>query len=125
MKANVITLNISASGVMTGTNTITSDPIRVDQIYGYAIQAVYTGTPVGTLSLQASCDAPGRTTQVSNGGPDSVTNWSTVTNSSTAVSGAGSFMWNVIGGFYNYVRLVYTNTSSTGVLTAKISEKGV
>lgn len=125
MKANVITLTISAGGVMTGTTVITSNPVRLDQIYGYAIQAVYTGSPVGTLKLQASSDSPARQTQVSNGGPDVVTNWTDITDSSEAVSGAGSFMWNVTGCFYNYVRLVYTNASGTGVLTAKLSEKGV
>lgn len=125
MKANVITLNISNGGVMTDSTTIVSDPIRVDQIYGYAIQAVYTGAPIGTLSLQASCDSTGRQTQVSSGGPDSVTNWNTITNSPQAISGAGAFTWNVNGSFYNYVRLVYVNTSGTGVLTAKMSEKGV
>lgn len=110
---------------MTGTTTITSNPVRVDQIYGYAVQAIYTGSPVGTLTLEASCDSPGRQTQISSGGPDTVTNWNTITDSSYAVSGAGKYMWNVNGAFYNYIRLVYVNTSGTGVLTANLSEKGV
>ena len=65
-----------SNGVMTGTNTIVSDPVCLDQIYGYAIQARWTGTPRGTMKLQASCDSPNRTTQTSNGGPDSISNFS-------------------------------------------------
>lgn len=125
MKSNTITMNISGSGAMTGTTTIVSDPVPLEQIYGFAVQAIYTGTPVGTFSLQASSDAPARTPQTSNGGPDTVTNWATIVGSTQAISGAGNFMWNVSGGFYRYVRLVYTNTSGTGTLTAELSVKGV
>lgn len=124
MRSNVSQLNISGGGAMTGTSTITSNPIRLDQIYGYAVQAIYTGSPVGTLKLQASCDTPPNQSQVSNGGPDTVTNWTDITNATQAVTSAGNFIFNVNGAFYNYVRLVYTNTSGTGALTAQICIKG-
>lgn len=126
MKNNTITLVISGSGAMTGTNTITSDPIPVEQLWAYAIQAVWTGTPNGTLKLQASCDAPDKAVQASNGGPYTVTNWTDISGSSNSVTGsAGSFMWNVSDVGYRFVRLSYTNSSSSGTLTAKASLKGI
>lgn len=124
MKSNIITI-VMSSNTMTDTNVLTSNPIRIDQIYGFAVQVVFTGTPVGTFKLQGSCDSTSRQTQVSNGGPDTVANWTDIADSSQSVSGAGSSMYNVVGAMYNYVRLVYTNTSSTGTITsAKISPKG-
>ncbi len=123
MKCNTITLLSGSS--MTGTTTVNSAPIELDQIYGYAIQAAWTGTPNGTIKLQGSCDAPARQTQTSNGGPDSVTVWTDIADSSQNISGsAGNYMWNVNGAFYRFVRLTYTNSSSTGTLSANIVLKG-
>lgn len=124
MKSNVIILFNGAS--MTGTVTLNSNPIRIDQIYGFAVQAEWTGTPTGAFKLQASCDSPPNGSQVSNGGPDTVTNWTDIANSSYSISGsAGNYMWNFTGSFYNYVRLVYTNTSGSGSLKANLCLKGV
>ena len=124
MKSN--TIQIITNGAMTGTAVINSTPVPLDQIFGYAVQAIWTGTPNGTLKLQASCDAPLNTTQTSNGGPDAVTNWTDIADSSDMISGsAGSYMWNVDGAYYRYVRVVYVNTSSTGVLNVQITVKGI
>lgn len=122
MKSNSITM--MTGGVMTGTSTIVSDAIPLDQIIAFAIQAVYTGTPVGTIKLQASCDAPERTNQTSNG-TSTPMNWTDVIDSPYAVSGAGTFMWNVTTSGYRFVRVVYTNTSGIGVLGALMCAKGV
>lgn len=122
MKTNVITLLSGAS--MTGTTTVSSDPILVDQIYGFAIQAVWTGTPNGTLTLQAACTPVDKQLNVSSGGPYTVSTWTDV--ASYAISGsAGNYMFNVIGGFYNFARITYTNSSSTGTLSANLVVKGV
>lgn len=124
MKSNTITLLTNAS--MTGTDTITSAPIPLDQIYGYAIQASWTGTPTGTFSLQASSESPPTQSQVANGGPDNITLWDTIANSSYSIAGSsGTYMWNVNLAFYRYVQLVYTNTSGTGSLSAIMSAKGI
>lgn len=110
---------------MTGTTVVNSNPIRLDQIYGFAVQAVWTGTPTGTFKLQASCDTPPNQSQVANGGPDPITHWDDIANSSYAVGGsAGSYTWNFNGSFYNYMRLVYTNASGTGTVTANLCVKG-
>lgn len=123
MKSN--TIQMLNGAVMTGTTVITSNPFPLDQIYGFAIQAYWTGSPIGSFKLQASSDAPGKTTQTSNGGPDIVTNWTDIDNSTTAAAGSpGNYMWNFNGCFFRYVRLVYTNASGVGSLSAEICEKG-
>lgn len=106
---------------------INSSPMPLYQVYGYSIQAVYTGTPTGTFKLQASSDPvfPG------NKGPNSnfVTNWTDVANSSVTVTAAGNYMWNVTDVMYNFVRLVYTDGSagaSTAVITVStFNAKGI
>lgn len=124
MKSNTITMNMSSSA-MTGTDTITSDAIPVDQLWGFAIQAVWTGTPNGQLKLQASCDAPLRAGQVSDG-DSNVTNWVDVSDSFYTVSGtAGNYMWNFASVGFRFVRLSYTNVSGTGELSAVLCAKGV
>ena len=124
MKSN--TLQLISAGVMTGTAVVESAPIPLEQIFGYAVQAVWTGTPNGSIKLQASCDNPGRDNQASNGGPDEVTNWTDIASSSYAITGsAGNYMWNVSDAYYRYFRVVYTNTSSVGVLNVKAVVKGI
>ncbi len=124
MRSN--TLSLLKNAVMTGTSEVDSSPITIDQIFGYAVQAIWTGTPNGTMLLQASCDAPARETQTSNGGPDVVTNWSDITGTSITIAGSsGNFMWNLDGTFYRYFRLKYVNTSGTGSLTVNAVLKGV
>lgn len=123
MRSNTIT--VLADAVMTGTSVVESQAIPLEQIFGYAMQAVWTGTPNGTLKLQASSDAPARG-GTSDGTPDEIANWSDITSSSVAITGsAGNYMWNVDAAFYRWVRLVYTNTSGVGVLNVKVSVKGV
>ena len=87
--------------------TITSEAINVDQIYGVAIQAVFTGTPTGTFKLQASCDPA----LIHNAQPEAPSNWSDIPNSSYTVSGAGNYAWNMFEIMYSYIRLVYTDAS--------------
>lgn len=124
MKSNTLTLLTAAA--MTGTTVVESAPIPVEQIFGYAVQAVWTGTPNGSLVLQASCDAPLRDNQATNGGPDEVINWTEIAGSSYAIVGApGNYMWNVSDAFYRYFRLVYTNTSGVGSLSVKAVVKGI
>ena len=105
--------------------TITSPAVQLDQIIGYAIQAVYTGTPTGTFKLQASNDPVKLAYDVN---PQTPTNWTDIANSSYSVSSAGIYTWNVTDVFYTFVRLVYTDGSSgtsTAVLNANINFKGI
>lgn len=103
---------------------ISSPGIPLAQTFGYAIQAVYTGTPTGTLKLQASNDPLGDLTNPN----DQPTNWEDISNSSQSISAAGSFLWNVTDVMYTWVRLVFTDGSggtSTARLSANINGKGV
>lgn len=112
------------------TNTVmntnlNSVAIPLPDIYGYSIQASYTGTPTGTFKLQASSDA---FKYVNDAQPQVPVHWTDIANSSIAISASGDYMWNVTGSFYNFVRLVYTDASggtSTAVLNATINNKGV
>lgn len=84
----------------------------------FAIQAVWSGTPTGTLRLQASCD---RGTE---GNVDNVVNWSNIASTDVALAGAaGGQLWNIDGAGYRWVRVQYVRTSGTGTLNARISVK--
>lgn len=123
MKSNTIALVSSAS--MTGTAEVDSIAIPLEQIYGFSITAYWTGSAVGTFKLQCSNDDFAKDVEVSNGGPYVVTNWSDINGSSAPTGGAtGNFTWNFNGSFFKFVRLVYTNASSTGTLNAVMNVKG-
>lgn len=80
-------------------------PLKLQEYYGYSIQANYlTGSPTGTLKVQASndginfCDIPG---------------------TPFVVTGTGSFLWNFTWANYLYSQLVWTHTGgSSGTLAA-------
>lgn len=121
---------IPASTVMN--TTINSQAMQLENMFGYAIQVVFTGTPTGSFKLQSSCDAVTRASQVF--GPNGAviytpTNWTDITDSPFAVTAAGSTEWNVTDVGYNYVRVVYTDTSggsSTAIITsATFNGKGM
>lgn len=98
----------------------------LDTIFGYSIQAVYTGTPTGTLKLQGSDDPTGDFASPANA-TNIPTNWSDIAGTSQALTAAGTFLWNMSDVGYNWVRLVYTDTSggtSTAILNARINAKG-
>lgn len=102
---------------------ITSEAVPLNQIYTFAIQAVYTATPTGTLKLQASCDPYINTMPTA----ELPTNWTDIANSSISITAAGNYMWNVSDIGYNWVRLVYTDGSggtSTAALTVTFNGKG-
>lgn len=98
--------------------------VWLGHICNYAIQLVFTGSPVGTLRIQGSCDAGtpdgGLSPQASG-----VSNWSDITPSDVAITTAGSALINVQNSGYNWVRLVYVSTSGIGSLTsARVNVKG-
>ena len=96
-------LTVTSADVFTGAHTF-------QQAYGYAVQAVWTGAAItGTIKLQATIDG---------------TNWSDIAGTSNAVSGPGSFLWNVNGAFYDQYRVYFVYTSGSGTITVLSETKG-
>lgn len=99
------------------TGTINSEAIWLQSIYAYAIQASWTGTPTGDLSLEVSSD-------VTND-PASVATWTTYTGTSQSTAGAaGNHMWDVTEAGHKWVRVKYVHTSGSGTLTVVFNAKG-
>lgn len=113
-------------------NANSSSPyVPLKNIYTYAMSAIITGTPTGTIKLQASNDPETNDTQTNSTGlPPSVspTNWADIDGSLFTVTASGEVMWNVNAVGYNYVRVVYTDTSSgssTATMNIIANMKGV
>lgn len=114
------TVLANATSAATSFNT---PGISLEQQFGYSLQYIITGTPVGTLTIQGSNDtgfnAPA-------GGPVSaqnVVNWSTVT-AGQAITTTGTFLINMPDVMYKWVRVAYTSTSGSGNITVEITTKG-
>lgn len=90
--------------------SITSDSQQLIQEVVCCVQAVFTGSPVGSIKLQISNDS---------------SNWTDYTGSATSISAAGDVAWNLSNIGYRYLRVVYTRTSGTGSLSVTVSGKGV
>lgn len=120
---------IATNLAMPASGTINTIGIEVNQLYDLSIQAVWTGAPVGTFTIQVSNDIVPLTPSTSNPvGPDpaaNVVNWSTYTGSAVVTSGTpGNWMWITQLAPYKWVRLSYTATSGTGTLNANFFAKG-
>jgi hypothetical protein len=120
-----------ASGVVLNQNR-NGDYIQLKNIYMYSLNAIVTGVPTGTIKLQASNDPETNDTQynVTAQQPPAVgpSNWVDIADSSFNLTSAGSTMWNVSEVAYNYVRVVYIDTSggtSTAEMKIIFNGKGV
>jgi hypothetical protein len=124
--------SLSLNGVDVATTPVSMgasfnlDAVYLAHIVNFAIQLVFTGTPDGTLTLQASNDKG--LEDKPQGGWDArgVTHWTTILGSDQAIAAAGNHMWDVQNCGYRWVRVVYTRNASTGSLTsATMNVKGV
>ena len=114
---------IIVNGVMTGTNQLTS--LDIDARIGNigSIQIAWTGTPNGTFTVQIPKSFDAITQQV--------TAWATlpVTNVAgaalTATGSAGDHQIDLGGVPFPKMRLIYVNSSGTGVLNAWATIKGI
>lgn len=111
--------------------TVTSTGIDINQMMGYSIQAVWTGSPVGNFTIEVSNDivAVASSTSTENPvGPNpaaNVVNWTTYTGSTVAAGGStGNWTWVAPIAPYRWVRLKYTKSSSTGTVNATFFAKG-
>lgn len=108
---------------------INSAYIPLKSIVLYSIAAIVTGTPTGSIKLQASNDPETNDTQynATASAPPAVgpSNWIDIADSSFNLTSAGETFWNVKDVGYNYVRVVYTDTSGgTSTATMKIIFNG-
>lgn len=84
----------------------TSNPFRVGDFDRFAVQFALTGTLAGTIKLQASIDD---------------LNYVDIPDSIISVNGADVFLVSIAYFAYKYVRVVYTRTSGSGTINAKIN----
>lgn len=96
--------------------SLTSNACDLNSMFGYAVQAIVSGSPVGILYIQASCDSASFSFN------SEIVNWSIV--SQVSISDNGKFMINCDAAFYRWVRVMYVKTSGTGSLTVNINTKG-
>ena len=115
---NTLVVNAADASV-----TVTSSAITLENIFGYAIQVVFTGSPVGSLKLQASCDQGSNPINASAIGAG-ITNWNDIAGTTVAISSAGLTLYNMDAQYYKWVRIVYTPDSGTGTVSARINSKG-
>lgn len=89
-----------------------SEAVELYFTTGYSVQALWTGAATtGSIKLQMSIN-----------GDD----WEDVGSSSQAISGPGSFIWNVTDVHYRYVRVVVEETASNDLtVNAWIYSKGL
>jgi len=85
-----------------------SEPIKMTLAKGFNIRLEFTGSPVGTLKLQASLDTTNKHSLVPTG-----SGWSDIPDSSQAVAAAGDHLW-IDTRKYKWVRVAYTATSGSG-----------
>lgn len=118
------------------TQSFNSYGFDTQQMLGFSVQAVWTAsvgsvTGTGTLKLQSSNDLSHIPGNVQATGIDPATNvsrWDDIANSSQPVllstSGSSSFTWNYPIFQGRWVRMVFTTTSGSGVMSAYYMSKG-
>jgi hypothetical protein len=116
---------ISLDGTNMAVN-ITSDPIYLGHIANYNLQIVFTGTPGGNFKLQISNDLGRPEAALEEDRDFQITNWTDMADSAQTISAAGNHSYEVQNAGHRWVRLVWTQTSSTGTITsARFNVKGV
>jgi hypothetical protein len=110
---------ILAPNLLMNTN-LTSLAVNCVNTYTYGIQVFFTGTPTGTFKLQCSMDPAVAAEALPQASVFQPVNWTDIPQSSFAVTSAGNEVWNIQDIGYNWVRLVYTD-SSGGTSTARLT----
>lgn len=105
---------------MTGTTAITGKAVHIFGLSKASFQAIWTGTPTGTFTVQVS-NYPGNVYNDDGTIISSVT-WTTLTSPAawTALQpagAAGNADFSLADLSQRWIRPIYTNTSGTGTLT--------
>lgn len=85
-----------------------SEPISLSGKAGFAIQTVFTGSPVGTFYISVSVDG---------------ITYVLLDDSERAISASGDILYNVKDSNYLMAKLHYTRTSGSGSADASFSTK--
>lgn len=102
-----------------------TDPLYLGHIVNFSIQCVFTGTPGGNFTLECSNDEGQGDKVLNKYSSEGVVNWTTVADSAFVVAAAGNVTWDVQNVGYRWVRVRWTQTSSTGSVTsARYNVKG-
>jgi len=89
-----------------------SQIVKSENLHLASLHVIMTGTAAGTVKFQASNDEPMNGTNPSN--------WVDISGATVSVSAAGQFLIPKLDVCYNYLRAVYTFSSGTGTVTAKL-----
>ncbi len=93
-----------------------SPALMLNQDIGFAIQANWSGSPVGTMKIQVSEDYnPGTPTS---GGAANAGNWSDYPGSIQNTAGVATLHWDITQTMAQWARVVFTFTSGTGILSS-------
>jgi len=95
-----------------------STPFPLLGTIGFSIHLIWSGSPTGTFTIEASNDV------LDDSQAQAVQNWSVVGNTSQAISGAGKLMYNLDAQYFRWGRIHYAagsggNASLMGNLTRK------
>lgn len=112
-------ISLSSSDI---TGSPASAAIDANQLFACSVQGVVAGSsPVGALKIQASNDV----SIAGNLETFVPTNWTDIGMSAqVSVSGAGTVLIPKIDLSYRWIRIVFTFTSGTGTITAKVNASG-
>jgi hypothetical protein len=90
-------------------SNLDSGTIDIGEYPGYCVHAIWSGTPVGNITIEGS-------------NVDNSNSFKAVV-TQAAGGAAGVLLSNQISQHYKYLRIKYTKTSSTGVLNVYVSAK--
>jgi len=103
---------------------VVTTPVLLENIFGFSIQIVWTGTPVGVFTIQGSNDLGFKNLQT--GAVTGVTNWTPLTSGTISAAGsAANGMFNDVGAYFRWVQISYAPTSGTGTASANMQIKGL
>lgn len=97
---------------LTLNTTWNSSPIFIGHAVHFSAQLIFTGVPEGTWSIEYSNDV------VEPPFLQPPTNWAVIVGSEQIIDEAGTHGWQVQNAGYRWVRITYTYSTSTGILTS-------
>lgn len=110
---------IITNGAMASTNTLTSSVVDIRGFDNISLQANWTGTPNGTFYVDVCSDYNPNYSGATG-------TWTTITPTLGAPTGAaGTSFLDAIQTSAPYIRVRYTNSSSTGTLNVYLGAKAL